>query len=186
MNSIKKLSVVIFFVLFGAFAWSQAMAQDEPKPQQEQPETKPTKPERDDHKAQEDQVKPPKDKEEAPDKVQPKDKQPEAAGKPEKSEAAQGQEHARPSGKSAHIPDDKFKANFGRQHTFTATQVITEKTVVVNQTQFVYGGYTFVFLDPWPSAWMFTDPCYVDYVGGEYVLIDVLHPGMQIALFVQG
>src|SRR5215472_8116747 len=26
--------------------------------------------------------------------------------------------HARPAGKSAHIPDPKFKANFGRQHTF--------------------------------------------------------------------
>ena len=60
------------------------------------------------------------------------------------------QGHARPAGKSAHIPDPKFKADFGRQHTFTVNKVINQKTIVVGQTQFVYSGYTFIILDPGP------------------------------------
>jgi len=96
------------------------------------------------------------------------------------------QEHARPAGKSAHIPDAKFKASFGRQHAFKVNKVITTTTVVPNQTQFVYSGYTFIFLDPWPAGWLFTDDCYVDFIGDEYVLIDVFHPGVQVALFVAG
>jgi hypothetical protein len=97
-----------------------------------------------------------------------------------------GHEHARPAGKSAHIPDPKFKANFGRQHAFKVNKVITTTTIVPNQTQFVYSGYTFIFLDPWPAGWLFTDDCYVDFIGDEYVLIDVFHPGVQVALFVVG
>jgi hypothetical protein len=94
------------------------------------------------------------------------------------------QRQARPSGKSAHIPDPKLKANFGKQHTFTVNRVITTTTVVPNQTQFVIAGYTFIFLDPWPPGWLFTDDCYVDFVDDEYFLFDVLHPGVRVALFV--
>src|SRR6266568_1417701 len=46
------------------------------------------------------------------------------------------QRQARPAGKSAHIPDPKFKANFGRPHTFTVNRVITTTTIVPNQTRF--------------------------------------------------
>jgi len=31
-----------------------------------------------------------------------------------------------------------------------------------------------------------TDDCYIDYIDGEYVLIDLSHPGMQIALEIVG
>jgi hypothetical protein len=103
----------------------------------------------------------------------------------EKGQEQAQQGHARPAGKSAHIPDPKFKANFGRQHKFAVKQVINTTTVVAGQTQFVYGGYTFIILDPWPSEWLFTDDCYIDYVDDEYFLFDVFHPGIRIALFVQ-
>jgi hypothetical protein len=96
------------------------------------------------------------------------------------------QRQTRPAGKSAHIPDPQFKANFGKQHRFTVNRVITTTTVVPNQTQFVYAGYTFIFLDPWPADWLFTDDCYVDYVDEEYFLFDVFHPGIRVALFVVG
>jgi len=86
--------------------------------------------------------------------------------------------------KSAHIPDAKFKADFGRQHSFTANRVIIQTTIVPRQTQFVASGVTFVFLDPWPSAWLFTDECYIEYVDDEYFLFDDLHPGVRVALLV--
>jgi hypothetical protein len=92
--------------------------------------------------------------------------------------------HAVPSGKSAHIPDSKFKSSFGRQHSFAVNRVVTQTTVVAGQTQFVYSGYTFVIMDPWPAEWAFTDDCYIDYMNDEYVLVDVVHPGVYIALFV--
>ncbi|HZQ95075.1 MAG TPA: hypothetical protein VFA67_08695 [Candidatus Sulfotelmatobacter sp.] len=88
--------------------------------------------------------------------------------------------HARPAGRSAHIPDDKFHGQFGRAHTFEVRPV----PVAQGQQGFVYSGYTFVFLDPWPDEWAYTDGCYVDYVDGDYFLYDLLHPGMRIALFV--
>ena len=143
------------------------------------------------------EVKPPRAKDEAkPPKQQPEAKPPKTE-KQEPSPSRRQQEPAheqhgtsaqqqqtRPTGKSAHIPDPKFKANFGKQHTFTVKRVITTTTVVPNQTRFIYSGYTFIFLDPWPGDWLFTDECYVDYVEDEYFLFDVLHPGVRVALFV--
>jgi type IV secretory pathway VirB10-like protein len=92
--------------------------------------------------------------------------------------------NARPAGKSAHIPEAKFKSNFGQQHRFTVNRVVTQRTVVAGQTQFVYSGYTFVIMNPWPAGWAYTDDCYIDYMNDEYVLVDVLHPGIYIALLV--
>lgn len=90
------------------------------------------------------------------------------------------QGHARPAGRSAHIPDDRFHGQFGRAHTFAI-----RPTVVSQGNQgFIYGGYTFVFLDPWPADWAYTDDCYVDYVDDDYYLYDLMHPGMRVALFV--
>ena len=103
----------------------------------------------------------------------------------EKGQPAQAG-HARPSGKSAHIPEQKFKASFGRQHSFTVKQVINQTTIVPGQTQFVYSGYTFIVLDPWPAEWVFTDDCYIDYVDDEYFMFDVFHPGIRVAVFVVG
>jgi hypothetical protein len=91
---------------------------------------------------------------------------------------------ARPAGQSAHIPEPQFKAHFGKPHTFAVNRVLTTTVIVANQTQFVYAGYTFVFLDPWPADWLFSDDCYIDYVDYEYFLFDVLHPGVRVALFV--
>jgi len=94
------------------------------------------------------------------------------------------QRTARPAGKSAHIPDPQFRANFGRQHSFTVNRVITTTTTVPNQTQFVFAGFRFIFLDPWPAEGLFTDECFIDEVGDEYFLFDTFHPGIRVALFV--
>jgi cell division protein FtsN len=92
-------------------------------------------------------------------------------------------EHQHPmAGKQGkHIPDDKFRAHFGHQHTFKV-----QRTQVINVAQpvIVYGGYNFQLVEAWPVDWGFDDDCYVDYVDGQYFLFNAFHPGVRIAVFV--
>jgi hypothetical protein len=142
--------------------------------------------------AQQDQT-PPKQEQKPPkaEKQQVSPKQPEKAEKNQQKEekaqpksAQNGQGQA--AGSHGRISDSAYKSHFGQSHTFTIRRVITTTRVIPNQTQFVYGGYTFIFLAPWPSEWVMTDDCYIDYVDGEYVIIDVAHPGMTVALEIAG
>jgi hypothetical protein len=119
----------------------------------------------------------------------PKSEKKEAPGSPKEQPKAGQEENQHPQkdqtkGKGVHIPEAKFKASFGHSHTFTVKRIITQTTVVPRQTQFIFAGYTFVFLDPWPTAWLLTDDCYIDYVDDEYFLFDVSHPGIRVALLV--
>jgi hypothetical protein len=86
-------------------------------------------------------------------------------------------------GRGQRIPEDKFRASFGREHHFRV-----QRAQIVNQAQpqFMYGGYTFVLQQSWPPEWAFDDDCYVDYVDGDYYLYDLNHPGIQILVFVIG
>jgi hypothetical protein len=180
--------------------------QDEPKPRPE--ESRPSDPRREaSPPAHQNEVNPPRQQEEAKPPRQQEGAKPSRQESPEnpkppreenkpmheqhgqqppKGQTAQPGQHARPAGKSAHIPDPKFKASFGRQHTFAVKQVITTTTIVPGQTQFVMSGFTFIILDPWPAAWFFTDDCFIDFVDDEYFLFDVFHPGFRVALFVVG
>ena len=79
------------------------------------------------------------------------------------------------------IPDPKFRASFGSQHTF---KVQRTQVVNVQQPTIVVGGYSFILVDVWPVEWGFDDPCYIDFVDDEYFLFDTFHPGIRIALFV--
>jgi len=173
---------------------SGAANQEAPKKPQappEQPQKPPTpeQPKRPPEPAPE--AKPPRDQKEA---KPPKTKEqeiphPSSGQKPadQKHGTPAQKQPARPSGKSAHIPDAKFNASFGKQHTFPVDRVIPNKTVIVpNQTQFVFAGYTFIFLDPWPEDWLFTDDCYIESIEEEYVLVNLSHPGARVALFVAG
>jgi hypothetical protein len=95
----------------------------------------------------------------------------------------QGQEHSQVQGdrgrKGGHIPDDRFHAQFGREHHFNARSVI-----VRGRPQFQYGGYNFELVDAWPSDWADSDDYYIDYIDGEYYLIDLLHPDIRLAVVV--
>jgi DNA mismatch repair ATPase MutL len=146
--------------------------QEEPKPQQQE-EAKPSK---DEQKAQKEQQK--QQEKQTKEMKQDKNHQQPAAAQGNETHAGGAVGH--PQGKSGHIPDDRFKSNFGHSHTF----VVQRTTVVQGQPGFVYGGYSFVFVDAWPGDWAYTDDCYVDYIDGEYFLFNVLHPGIRIALFV--
>lgn len=112
-------------------------------------------------------------------------KQHEKADKRDKEQTKQEQkEQKQAGGKNARIPEHDFKAHFGQQHKFAVRQVVTTTRIIPNQTRFVYSGYTFMFVDPWPAEWAMTDDCYIDYLDGEYFMLDPMHPGMQVALSV--
>lgn len=192
MNRFKIAFATALFLGVSGLVYAQEPAPDDKPPKQEapRPENETARPRQDEPKQQEpekqENAKPSKDQKEQ-EKEQPKAAH-EQNGRPGQQETVEQsqQGHARPAGKSAHIPDQKFRASFGRQHSFAPRQIIQTTTVVAGQTQFVYTGYTFVILDPWPSEWLYSDDCYIDYVDGEYFLFDVAHPGIRIALFVQG
>ena len=78
------------------------------------------------------------------------------------------------------IPDDRFRANFGREHVF----IINRPVIIEGQPRFQYGGYWFGFGQPWPVGWAYTDNVYVDYVDGGYYLYNPFHPGIRIIVNV--
>jgi hypothetical protein len=106
---------------------------------------------------------------------QDRDKHPDQQARPDdhRDQPAQAKQGGR-------IPEDRFRANFGRQHTFT----IGHPVIVGGSPQFQYGGYTFVMVQPWPTGWAYTDVVYVDYIDGQYFLLSPVHPGVQFAINV--
>jgi len=104
--------------------------------------------------------------------------------KPQPDHAQNGRDQR--GGAHGRIADNDYRAHFGHDHHFAVRQFVTTTRIVPHQTQFVYSGYTFIFLDPWPSDWAMTDDCYIDYEDGQYVLIDLDHPGVTIALEIAG
>lgn len=175
MRLTRLLSALILSLLLGTITLAYAQEQHEDaKPAQDEPRPEATKPRQDEAK---------------PQKQDDKDKSMRGEDKTAKQDDAKagkqdGRQNERAQGttgqRGGRIPDDKFRAHFGRQHTFKVNHVIT----VGGQPQFQYGGYSFTIIDVWPAGWAYTDQCYIDYIDGEYFLFDLLHPGVQVALIV--
>ncbi|HLW83942.1 MAG TPA: hypothetical protein VKR60_01930 [Candidatus Sulfotelmatobacter sp.] len=157
MKLLRMSSTVVLYLILGIAA--PAFAQETTEHQEQKPEQKEEK--------QEDRTQP--DRAQKDERVQKKDEQRAVQGRDERREM-----------KPARIPDDRFRASYGRQHVFHINRV----TVVDGAPRFAYGGYTFVMVDAWPAGWYYTDDCYIDYVDGEYFLFDLLHPGVRIAITV--
>ena len=109
--------------------------------------------------------------------------QQEKTAKPEEKNTQQHAVQAQPARQAQHasggrIPDDRFKANFGKQHTFRVSQDN------YRNRRFQYGGYSFGFVDPWPSNWLYTQNVYVIEINGVYYLCNPTYPGVNIALSV--
>ena len=75
------------------------------------------------------------------------------------------------------IPEDRFRSSFGREHHFRVEHV--------DNRRFHYGGYWFTFNEGWPVGWVYTDDFYIDFIDGQYYLIDLSHPGVQLLLVVE-
>jgi hypothetical protein len=89
-------------------------------------------------------------------------------------------DHHGDANRGARIPDDRFHANFGREHRFAVNRPV----IVENRPRFQYSGFWFELSDPWPSDWAYSDECYIDFVDDQYFLFDPVHPGVRIAIFV--
>jgi hypothetical protein len=173
MNKIRIASAALFLIS-ATFACA-VQPRQEPQPQQQDvPKAKPDK-----DAAHDKDAKPPKqDDAKAPKQDESK---PAKQEKPEKADSKKDEQaRSGPAGKSGRIPDDKFRANFGRQHTFS----IGHPQIVGGQPHFQYGGYSFQIVDAWPAGWAYTDNCYIDYIDGEYFIFDLLHPGVRLAITV--
>jgi hypothetical protein len=98
----------------------------------------------------------------------------------EKPAAQHEQQAQHANGNHGRIPDDRFRANFGREHVF----VINRPVIIEGQPRFQYGGYWFGFNESWPVGWAYTDNVYVDYIDGGYYLYNPFHPGIRIVVIV--
>jgi hypothetical protein len=157
--------------------------QDEQKPK-DRPDSKPPNPAKQDEKPAKQQEPNKSQAQDKPQTQKPKDqKQDKNKNLAKQNQNNEDKGHQAAGGR---IPDKDLKAHFGQEHKFNVRQVVTTTTIVPNQTQFVYTGYTFVFADPWPAGWAMDDDCYIDYVDGGYYLVDVVHPGVRIALTIVG
>jgi hemolysin activation/secretion protein len=132
----------------------------------------------DDHAQQEDKDK--KVQQEKPAQQEEKKAQPEEKKAQQEKPAAQHEEQAqRAQGNHGRIPDDRYKANFGREHTFRVNQGD------FNNHRFQYGGYWFGFAAPWPNNWLYTQDVFVVDIGGVYYLCNPMYPGVNVELIVQ-
>ena len=112
-------------------------------------------------------------------KAQPAAKQEEKNAQQQPTQQAKpGEQAQRASGNGGgRSPDDRFKANFGREHRFRVSQSDYSR-----DHRFQYGGYWFGFVDPWPSNWLYTQDVFVVEINGVYYLCNPMYPGVNITL----
>jgi len=80
-------------------------------------------------------------------------------------------------GSGRRVPDEQFRASFGREHHFHVRRS--------DDRRFNYGGYYFQYSEPWPSDWDYdNDDVYIDYIDGEYYLINPRHPGVRLLVVI--
>jgi hypothetical protein len=172
MKNAMLIGTGTLLLLFGISAPAFAQEQHEP---QEQPAKPPdAKPTHEEHP----QAEPPKtpDDRPRPDNSQRPPKDPDRKPEAQRPEDAQRNVHPGP----GRIPDDKYRAHFGREHTFH----VGHPVVVEGRPRFQYGGYSFVIAQAWPAGWGYNDDLYIIDSNGVYYLVDLAHPGVQLELQV--
>jgi len=97
----------------------------------------------------------------------------------EKNAQQQPTQSAQRAGGGQRIPDDRYRANFGREHSFRVSHNDYDR-----DRRFQYGGYWFSFVDVWPSNWLYTQDVFVVEIDGMYYLCNPMYPGVNIALRV--
>ena len=135
----------------------------------------------DQHEQQEEQKDKPAEKKAQPEKpARPEEKnaQEEKNAKPEEKNTQQRAPEAKPAQHAGRIPADRYKANFGREHTFRVSQGD------FRSGRFQYGGYWFGFGGAWPSNWLYTQDVYVVEIDGVYYLCNPMYPGVNLVINV--
>jgi len=96
--------------------------------------------------------------------------------KPAQEKAAPHQDQHEQHANGGRIPADRYRANFGREHTFRVSQG------QYGNRRFQYGGYWFGFAGAWPSNWLYTQDVFVVEINGVYYLCNPNYPGVNIEL----
>ena len=162
MKLIGVISTAVLSLTLGVAA--PVYAQQEQRDQQEEQKAKPAQEEK---KAQPEKS---AKQEEKPAAQQEKNTKPEEKNAQQRRQERQtGREECSRNSKPpvtvvAAFPTDRFKANFGQQHSFRVSQAD------YRNHRFQYGGYSFGFVDPWPSNWLYTQDVYVIEIDGVYYL----------------
>jgi hypothetical protein len=135
------------------------------------------------HDQQEEQKDKPAEKKaqpEKPAKQEERNAQEEKNTKPAEKSAQQRTQEAKPAQQAGggRIPADRYKANFGREHTFRVSQND------FRSGRFQYGGYWFGFGGAWPSNWLYTQDVYVIEINGMYYLCNPMYPGVNLLINV--
>jgi hypothetical protein len=104
---------------------------------------------------------------------------------PQRTQQAMATQRAQPALRlsargSGRIPDDRFRASFGRGHDFHMGNPV----LVGGYSRFQYGGFWFGFVQPWPVGWYYTDDVYIDYVDGGYYMYNPYYPGARFSISV--
>jgi hypothetical protein len=197
----KLFAAATLCLLIGAptFAYQEQQQQQEEKqkpPQEPKADKKQEEPTKQEEKAkqnpgQEDKVKQTKQQQEAAKQQEKQQKQAEKQQKVQEKQERQQDEHSRvgqqrgapetaaPAHGGRRIPDDKFHAEFGREHHFHIR-------IHSGETRFVYGGYSFEYIGAWPVGWGYGDEFYIELIGDDYYLCDVEHPEVQLIVIVVG
>jgi hypothetical protein len=139
-----------------------AYAQQEPHDQQEENKVKPA------------QEKEKKAQPEKPVKQEEKNNKPEERNAQQQGKPQQSEQHAG----GGRIPADRYKANFGREHHFRVSEGD------YRNHRFQYGGYSFGFVDAWPSNWLYTQDVFVVEIDGVYYLCNASYPGVNLTLSI--
>jgi flagellar biosynthesis component FlhA len=160
------ISTAVLSLILGIAAPLYAQEQHEEQKDQQEQKDKPAKPE--EKNAQEAK---PKQEEE-------KSAQENKNTKQEEKTTQQHEQQAKGGEQAQHnrIPDDKFRANFGREHTFRVSESD------YRNHRFAYGGYSFGFVGVWPSNWLYTQDVFVVDIGGVYYLCNPMYPGVNLEL----
>jgi hypothetical protein len=153
---ITSTCVIALLLAVAAPVWAQEHEQEQKEPAKQ--EEKKAQPEKSRQESQ------PAAKQEKP--AKPEEKRAEQAQPGKQGQQARG----------GRIPDDRFKANFGKQHTFHVS------AGDYRGRRFQYGGYSFGFVDAWPSNWLYTQNVYVIEINGVYYLCNPSYPGVNLTL----
>jgi hypothetical protein len=167
MRLIGLIGTTVLSLMLGASVPAQAQDQhDQQEPTKEKPAEQKEK----------------KTQTEKPARQEDKGAQTERNAKPEPNIAERQQ--SEPGKQAQHnegkrIPDERFRANFGRDHRFRVSEADYRR-----DRRFQYGGYWFGFVQPWPSNWLYTQDVYVVEIDGVYYLCNANYPGVNITLNV--
>jgi hypothetical protein len=180
MKLVGIIGTAVLSLTLGAAA--PAYAQEEHGQRDEHAQQEDKKAQQDKPAQQEEKRGQPEEKkvqQEKPAQQEEKHAQQEQKPRQERPAAQHEQEAQRANGNHGRIPDDRYKANFGREHAFRVNQGD------FNNHRFQYGGYWFGFAAPWPNNWLYTQDVFVVDIGGVYYLCNPMYPGVNVELIVQ-